>query len=129
MIGRVTLNRFQNVMDDSYLNLNIKSLNTEIPANIIGISRNRMIFCSDDKGTGSVDFKGKLLNYSISFNSYELNEIRNFAVNNSYALKWLMTGRISIDDFLNVMIKGGDRASEREIELQKEAVDRIVFGD
>jgi hypothetical protein len=128
MIGRVSLNQFQNVMDNSYLNLKIKSLNTEIPANITGIIGNRMIFGSD-KGTGSVDFKGKLLDYSISFNSCELNKNRNFAINNSYVLKWLMTGRISIDDFLNVMIKGGDKASEREIELQKEAVDRIVFGD
>ena len=115
-------------MDDSYLNLNIKSLNTEIPANITGIIGNRMIF-SSDKGNGSVDFKGKLLDYSISFNSYELDEIRNFAANNSYVLKWLMTGRVSIDDFLNVMIKGGEKASDREIELQREAVDRIVFGD
>lgn len=128
MIGRVSLSQFQNVMDNSYLNLNIKSLNTEIPANVTGIIGNRMTF-SSDKGSGSVDFKGKLLDHSISFNSCELDEIRNFAANNSYALKWLMTGRVSIDDFLNVMIKGGDKASEREIELQREAVDRIVFGD
>ena len=90
---------------------------------------NRVIFHSGDKGSCSINFNGKVVYKSTFFNDYEITEMKNFTSNNSYALKWLMTTRITVDDFLKVMIKGGEKASDREIELQREAVNRIVFGD
>ncbi len=129
MITGVSLNGFRNNLQNSFHKINIKSIQTNLPVNIDSIIEERIVFNSPEKGRGSITLKGRIVDHSVSFSDYELEEIRNFTTNNQYALKWLMTTRISVDDFLNVMIKGGDKASEREILLQKEAVDRIVFGD
>ena len=52
--------------------------------------------------------------------------IKNFVLNNFYALSNLADKAIDIADFLSVMIKGKDKASNDVTENQKSQVDRIV---
>ena len=56
----------------------------------------------------------------------ELSEIRNFTTNNAYALSCLADKQISVAEFLSLMIKGGKKASDVEIQKQKDAVDKII---
>lgn len=56
----------------------------------------------------------------------DIDEIRNFVINNSYALDKLADEKIKIEDFDSIMIQGGERASDRAIEHQKDLVDILV---
>lgn len=105
----------------------IKSADTGLSVNMTGIGRALRFWSLEGSGTITID--GKLKDYSVEFQQDDLNDVKNFVLNNSYALECLFLNYISVSEFLKVLIKGGSRACQREIQLQKEAVDRIVFGD
>ena len=56
----------------------------------------------------------------------EIREVSNFVKNNQYALDKVADGDIFMDQFDDIMIKGGKPASKDEIELQKIMVDQFI---
>lgn len=60
-------------------------------------------------------------------NENDIKQVANFVKNNNYALNALSDGFIISDDFDEVMIKGGNPATEEQIEEQKRKVDEIMM--
>lgn len=56
----------------------------------------------------------------------DLERIRNFVINNSYALDFLADQRIRRKAFDELVIKGGNFASDEEVEEQIEIVNKIA---
>lgn len=56
----------------------------------------------------------------------EINKVRNFVINNAYALEMAADEKIHDSDFGNVMIKGGEPASDEQKNQLKNEVDRII---
>ena len=88
-------------------------------------------FPSSRKGWSSIRLNGEIVEKTFKkskskLTESELSEIRNFTTNNAYALSCLADKQISVAEFLSLMIKGGKKASDVEIQKQKDAVDKII---
>lgn len=58
--------------------------------------------------------------------SRDLERVRNFVVNNAYALDFLADQRIRRKQFDNLVIKGGNFASDEDVERQINLVDAVA---
>ena len=56
----------------------------------------------------------------------EIREVSNFVKNNQYALERVADGDIFMDQFDDIMIKGGKPATKEQIEEQKIMVDQFI---
>ena len=79
----------------------------------------------------TMTFEGKVIMTHGMESNYELDDddikaVRNFMNNNLYALDKLADEIIYSSEFDKVMIRGGKRATEQQIEEQKKAVDNII---
>lgn len=79
----------------------------------------------------SMDLNGKVVEDTFNKNvceisKKEIREVSNFVKNNQYALDKVADEDIFMDQFDDVMIKGGKPASKNEIELQKIMVDQFI---
>ncbi len=59
--------------------------------------------------------------------SRDLERVRNFVVNNAYALDFLADQRIRRKQFDNLVIKGGNFASDEDVERQINLVDAVAL--
>ena len=55
----------------------------------------------------------------------DLERVRNFVINNSYALDLMCDQRLKRKDFEKIVIKGGNFASDEEVENQIKIVDEL----
>lgn len=84
-----------------------------------------------NQGEASMNLKGEVIPDTYDKTSSELSirdirEISNFVKNNAYALDKVADGYIFMDQFDDVMIKGGELASEEVVNLQKTLVDKYI---
>ena len=56
----------------------------------------------------------------------EIDMVRNFVINNKYALMMIADGYLFIDEFISIQIRGGSKATEEQIEFLKDEVDYII---
>jgi hypothetical protein len=55
----------------------------------------------------------------------DLERVRNFVINNAYALDFMCDQKLRRKDFDNIVIKGGNFASDEEVENQVRLVDEL----
>lgn len=65
-------------------------------------------------------------NAEFSLSTEEIDSIKNFVVNNAYALDKVADQLLWLDDFWSIFIKGGDEATDEEIQDLKGKVDEFV---
>ena len=78
-----------------------------------------------------MDFNGEIYNpekhFKIKISQKEITETSNFVKNNVYALEALCDNDdFYIDEFEEVMIPGGEPATQEQIEEQKRKTDKII---
>ena len=56
----------------------------------------------------------------------EIDSIRNFVVNNAYALDKVADQLMWLDEFWNIRIRGGEKAADEEIRELKNKTDEYV---
>ena len=65
-------------------------------------------------------------NVEFSLSVEEIDSIKNFVVNNAYALDKVADQLLWLDDFWSIFIKGGDEATDDEIQNLNSRVDEFV---
>ena len=58
--------------------------------------------------------------------SKDIDKVRNFVLNNKYALQMIADGYLFIDEFIMIQIRGGNKATDEQIESLKLDVDDII---
>ena len=62
-----------------------------------------------------------------SISKSEIKEIQTFVTNNAYALDKLADQLIWKEDFFELMIRGGDKASKEQIEILQKKTDEAII--